>query len=450
MQNDIPAQHGAGHNGGPPLDKPTPGFKLTVGEKYLPLFDLTAPRFENYAFYGGRGSAKSTNAAIAIVLWAAQGYERIVCARQYQNSIKESVKSDIEAAIKLLGLEDDFKITEYDIIHKKTRSKFFFVGLELHPESIKSISGITVLWVEEAQTISARSLEILEPTVRSGRARCIWTWNPRYAKDPVDSLFRGNDKDTRDRLKKTGAVFSPPLNSYICYVGVEDNPFFYLTRLPGLKDRALANNSPRYKHVWLGAYDDAAEGRIFTNVRIGRVAVPELCAPRYGLDHGFGSDPFFCVKVYIIEDARVIYIAREATGHGVALRNLPAQILTVVNDKGDYIKADSSQPIVNDHLNSNGFNVDGATKGPGSVKAGITWLQSYAIVIDPECVAMQEEAELYVWQTDKVTKKSLNVPVDAFNHGWDAVRYACEDHILTYNAEDDDEDGGVISLKLRF
>jgi phage terminase large subunit len=191
----------------------------------------------------------------------------------------------------------------------------------------------------------------------------------------------------------------------------------------------------------LGDYDTGFETKIFSNIRIGRVPIPDYCSPRYGLDFGFGQDPFFFVKVYIIEALKVVYIAAEASEHAVPLRELPGKILTVIEDKGDYVRADSAQPIQIEHLNANGFNVEGAKKGPGSVRAGINWLQSYQIVIDPDCENMREEARLYSWQTDKITKKRLNVPVDANNHGWDAVRYACEDHVMTANADEPDDPG---------
>lgn len=428
------------HNGGPPLNDPsTPA--VYVGENFLSLFDPNK-RYENYAFFGGRGTAKSTNAAIAVVLWAAAGYERIVCVRQYQNSIQNSVKTDIEWAIHFLGLDDDFDKLKTEIIHKKTKSRFSFVGLELHPESVKSFSGVTILWVEEAQTISARSLELLEPTIRSGRARCIWTWNPRFRTDPVDAMFRGNEKIRRD------VPFVPPYNSYIAHVTINDNPFFYYhTRLPRMMQRMKANHSPRFEHVWDGGYDEAFETKIFTRVEQGRIEVPLHIAPRYGLDFSNGgAAPHAFVKVYVIPEKQTIYIAREYYGRVSLHKDLPTGLKTVLDDEADYIKADSAQPGSIAFLNSIGFNVDGARKGPGSVKAGINWLQGFNILVDFDCPETWEEFRLYAWQTDRITKKVLSTPVDDFNHCIDAIRYATED-AMENGSPDSSDDDGILRIK---
>lgn len=411
------------HNGGPPLDDTT-APAVFVGEKFLPLFQP----YRHKAFFGGRGSAKSHTFATALSIISAKLPRRIVCARQFQNSIRDSVKELLELKMRSMRMvgKRGFWIGDREIVHEGTGSRYTFIGLDRNPSSAKSLEGADICWVEEARTINRRSMEILIPTIRNPGSELWWSWNPEQPDDPVDLYFRGP---------------KPPPFSLIVRVGIEDNPFFYQTPLAHEAQFMQQGNFERYKHIWLGDYDTGYETKIFTNVAIGRVPIPEHCAPRFGLDFGFGSDPFFCVRVYIIEEIRTVYIAAESWAHGVPLRDLGGHLLTVLQDRGDYVKADSAQPIQIEHLNANGFNVEGAKKGPGSVRAGITWLQGYRILIDPDCEGMRDEARLYSWQVDRLTRKRLNVPVDAHNHGWDAVRYACEDHIMTENADNPDDPG---------
>jgi phage terminase large subunit len=440
-----------GHNGGPSLNDDlktsTAPQQIHLGAKFLELFRP----YRNKALHGGRGSSKSHTIATILVLLsrmrkaqrvAAGGacthtFQRdgllIVCARQFQNSMRDSVKELIEQKISAHGFVSEYTITEREIIHKITGSRFIFIGLDRNPDSAKSLEGADICWVEEARTINARSFEILVPTIRKPGSEIWWSWNPEYREDPVDAYFRGE--------------IQPP-RSFVCYVGIEDNPYFYHTALAEEMWFMKQHNFTRYRHIWLGDYDESFDTKVFTNVTIGRVDVPQYCRPRYGLDFGFGADPSFITKNYIIEETRTIYIAREWSGCVPLKKQLPAGILTVLEDESDFIRADSGQPVAIDYLESEGFNIAGAVKGPGSIKAGITWLQGYNIVIDPDCEEMRNEARLYSWQVDKITKRVLNTPVDKHNHGWDSVRYACEDAIRG-GVDDRDLDDGVVKVKFK-
>jgi len=400
--------------------------ELFIGEKFLKLFEP----FSYKAIYGGRGSAKSHTVATVLVVMTSEKCLRVVCARQFQASIKDSVKELLEQKIKSLGLSAQFKSTRTEIINIKTGSRFSFIGLDINPQSAKSLEGADICWVEEAATINSISLEILLPTIRKPGAEVWFTWNPDQSTDPVDAMFRGKN--------------GPPPNSLVIKVGIEDNPFFYQTNMPEKASHMKHGNPTRYKHIWEGEYDEGYETKIFSNVIISDIDVPLSIAPRYGMDFGFGQDPSFITKVYVWESKRVIYIAKEAYGC-VPLSSLPALMESVVDSSSDLIKADSSQPGTIDHLNSQGFNLHGAKKGPGSVKSGITWLQGYTIYISPSCPGIREEARLYSWQVDRMTKKKLSVPVDAHNHGWDSIRYATED--CQTIPDDDDADSGVLTLR---
>lgn len=379
---------------------------IVVGEKFAGLYHP----YTHKALYGGRGGAKSHGIGEALVIHSAQTHKRIVGAREFQNSIRDSSKALIENKIYKLGLEKQFWIGKTEIVNRKTDSRFTFIGLARNPDSAKSLEGVDICWVEEARNISQNSMEILIPTIRKKGSEMWWSWNPVSPEDPVDELFRG---------------LNPPENSFIQEVSYRDNPWFFETTMPAEMRRMAKANYQKFLHIWLGQYDLMLESRIFQNVRLGVVEVPEGVAPQYGLDFGFANDPNALIKLYVIEERRQIYIAEEAFGM-VSLRDLPSLIAEVNESNQHTIVADSARPETIDYLNGENLSVVSARKGPGSIKAGISWLQGYEIIINPACQRMTQEARLYSWKVDRFTNKVLNVPCDADNHGWDAVRYATE------------------------
>jgi phage terminase large subunit len=396
---------------------------ISVPEKFLPLYQP----FRHKAFHGGRGSAKSHSFGQALSIMSAQRKLRIGCGRQFQNSIRDSVKELIEQKIKDLNIRDGFKITDQEIIHRSTGSRFSFFGLERNPDSQKSLEGLDIFWGEEAHTFNEKSLEIIIPTVRAKGSEMWWSWNPRYRTDPVDNMFRGSVR---------------PERSVVVEVGYEDNPYFFETELPAEMRFLKKKNLEKYKHVWRGGYDENSEARIFPNTRIGRLEVPEHILPRFGMDFGFSNDPNAVIKLYVLHETQQIYIAAEAFGR-VPLTALADLVLSVPESDRWPIIADSARPETIDYLRGKGFSIHSATKGPGSIKNGINWLQGYDIVIDPDCLNMQEEARLYFWKLDPLGKP-LSIPVDKYNHGWDAIRYAVEEESML---EEDDPDGGVVKVR---
>lgn len=408
-------------------------IELTVGSPMGKRLEKTlfSPA-RHKALYGGRGGGKSYAVATYLLTRAVRAKKRIVCARQFQNSIKDSSKELIEKRIYDLQLATEFTITDRTIVHNLTGSDFLFMGLERNIESIRSLEGADIVWIEEARTINARSMEILLPTVRKPGSQLIWTWNPEQPTDPVDVYFRGKD--------------GPPPRSIVTRIDYNDNPFFgELPELNAEMEVLKRGNQARYRHVWLGEYDTRYESKVFPDARTDRVEVPGNCPPRYGMDFGFGSDPSFVVKLYVIEKTKQVYIAAEACGR-VPMDQLPGMVRGIVHDDGDIVKADSSQPGTIEFMQARGLNVVGARKGQGSVRSGINFLQGYDIVIDPDCEQAREEFRLYSWMTDRISGKVVpGNPVDAYNHCADACRYAVED--LMINEALGDDDSGVVRLR---
>src|SRR5262245_53833458 len=162
------------------IPPPLRAVNTVLGEKHVRTLWSNA---RHKALYGGRGSAKSWSVATYLTIRSAEQRKRIVCARQFQNSIRDSSKELVEKRILTLGLRHQFDVQERLIIHKGTRSTFIFIGLERNIESVRSLEGADIVWVEEARTIKAKSQEVLLPTIRNEGSELIWTWNPELPTD---------------------------------------------------------------------------------------------------------------------------------------------------------------------------------------------------------------------------------------------------------------------------
>lgn len=208
------------------------------------------PLWKRHARYkgawGGRGSGKSHDRATACVVEMMQG-ERLVGVREIQRSIKDSVKQLVEDKIYALGVRDNFEFTRDEIRHA-SGGRMTFQGLQDHSaESIKSLEGVKYCWVEEAQTITQRSMRILTPTIRVPGSELWFTWNPRYDHDPVDVLLRGENA---------------PEDAIVVRANWIDNPWFPDDlKADMFRDKEL--DFELYEHIWEGGYQYIGEGAYY-------------------------------------------------------------------------------------------------------------------------------------------------------------------------------------------
>jgi phage terminase large subunit len=198
--------------------------------------------------HGGRGSGKSYNFAQALVLLATQKPLRILCAREVQKSIKQSVHLLLADQIQRLGLGTFFEILETEI-RGINGSMFMFAGLAQHTvESIKSIEGVDICWVEEGQTVSKKSWDILIPTIRKKGSEIWISFNP--------------DLDTDDTYVRF--VLNPPEDSFVSDVNFSDNPYFP-EELEKERLHCLKTNPIDYNTIWEGKCRAALSGAIYAS-----------------------------------------------------------------------------------------------------------------------------------------------------------------------------------------
>lgn len=219
---------------------------VDVPEAYAPL--LGPKRYK--AAFGGRGGAKSHFYAEQLVLRCYATETRAVCIREIQKTLKESVRQLIIDKITKLGMGQWFDVLESEI-RGSNGSLIIFVGMQSYnAESIKSLEGFDIAWVEEAQSLSLRSLRMLRPTLRKDGSELWFSWNPRFESDPVDEFFRGE---------------KPPDNAAIVNVNWGDNPWFPdVLRIE--KDADYAKDPEVAEHVWGGAYQSIAEGAYYARL----------------------------------------------------------------------------------------------------------------------------------------------------------------------------------------
>lgn len=217
--------------------------------------ELFTTGWRDFAVHGGRGGAKSHSIAGALVLQAAQSPLRIVCAREIQESLKDSVKQLIEDKISDYGLEDYFEALK-DETRAKNGGKFIYKGVWRNPDALKSMEGADILWGEEANKFSARSIRLIRPTLRKPGSRMIWSWNPEFDHDPIDRLFRGPagpPPPSKDY----------PLGSIVREVSWQDNPWFANSPLMAEMENDYRVDPAMAEHVWGGAYVQAVEGAYY-------------------------------------------------------------------------------------------------------------------------------------------------------------------------------------------
>ena len=361
--------------------------------------------------YGGRGSSKSWTAARALILRAMKDKIRILCTRQLQTSIKDSVHKLLCDTIYSLKLEQYFDITR-DTIRCHNGSEFIFKGLQNQTNEIKSIEGIDICWVEEAQSVSEDSWAILIPTIRKEDSEIWITFNPDREEDATYQRF----------------VINPPPESIVQLVNYYDNPWF-----PDVLRKEMEYDKQvdfaKYEHVWLGKTVLNTEAQIYHDkFETKEFETPENVTFYYGADWGFANDPTALVRCFIQDQC--LYIDYEAGGIEVEFEELPALFEKVPESRKWEIRADCARPETISYMSRQGFRTVACPKWKGSVEDGIEYIRSFRrIYVHPRCRHTYEEFKFYSYKIDKNTGDILPIVVDKDNHYMDALRYALNPYI---------------------
>lgn len=383
---------------------------LTGEDLDLPpkLYFLLEPHRYKVA-WGGRGGTKSWGFHRAALRRAVLAPTRILCAREYQNSMKESVHQLLCDQISLLNLDDFFVIKDQNI-KGINGSEFFFVGVKTNPRKVKSMEGIDICIIEEGEKLSEESWQILIPTIRKAGSEIWVIFNPDLNTDPTYKRF----------------VLNPPPGAVVVNINWRDNPWL-TEELRQEKDYLESVDLDAYNHVWEGMCREFAEAQILKGKCAKEWFEPQIgwYGPYFGADFGFANDPTTLVKLWI--NGRYLMWEYEYYKIGLELDETADAFRTIPGAEKHVIRGDSSRPETISYLRRQGLNVVAAAKGPGSVEDGIAFLRSFEkIIIHPRCERTLEETRLYSYKVDRLSGDVLPVIVDQHNHCLDGGRYALE------------------------
>mgnify|MGYP001407142964 FL=1 len=369
--------------------------------------------------YGGRGRGASWSFARVLLTLASYQKKRILCTREYQNSIKDSVYKVLCDQIDELNLNPYYNINKTEIF-SKIGSEFIFKGLQ-HPLEIKSIEGIDVVWLEEAQNVSEESWRFLIPTIRKDNSEIWLSWNTGEEKDPTYQRF----------------VINKPPDCVSKLLTFKDNPFFPET-LRKEMEHCRRVDRDAYLHIWEGQPLRQSEALVFK----GKYVIEDFEAPDgirfyYGGDWGFANDPTALIRCFIVGND--LYIDHEACGTGVEFEEIPQLFDTIPGSRDNLIIADSARPETISYVKRQGFIIRACRKSAGAqvkttkigfVRDGISFLRKFdKIHIHSRCKHTRDEFDHYSFKTDKKTGEVLPILLDSFNHCIDSLRYALEELI---------------------
>jgi phage terminase large subunit len=380
-------------------------LQIQTPEVFEPL--LVPSRYKGV--HGGRGSGKSHFLAELLIERCVMERTDAVCVREVQKTLTQSVKKLLEGKIEALGVGSMFDVQESKIICPHG-GIIIFQGMQNHTaDSIKSLEGFDIAFTEEAQSLSQRSLDLLRPTIRKPGSELWFAWNPSKETDPIDQFLRGPE------------VYP---GSIVVEANFSDNPWFPdVLRQEMEYDRS--RDPDKYAHIWLGAYQQNSEARVFRNWKIEDFERPAGTVHRLGADWGFSVDPSVLVRCDI--QGNRLYVDWEAYAVGCEIVNLPELFMGVPEAEKWPITADSARPETISHMQKNGFpKIRAAIKGAKSLEEGVEFLKSFDIVVHPRCKHLIDELTLYSYKVDKLTGTVLPILADKDNHIIDALRYACE------------------------
>jgi phage terminase large subunit len=387
-------------------------------EKLSCLFD--PPRSRYRVLYGGRGGAKSWGIARALLIKAAQAPMRILCAREFQTSIRDSVHKLLVDQIDALGMMGLYEITQSSI-RGRNGSEFFFVGLKNNISNIKSFEGVDICWVEEAQSVSRLSWNVLIPTIRKEGSEIWVSFNPELEQDETYQRF----------------VVSPPPGAVVQKINWSDNPWFPET-LRAEKNSLKARDPAAYATVWEGVCRQTVDGAIFAREleaadiegRIGRVAYDPAKPVHAVWDLGWSDQTAIWFVQFIGMETRLIRYIEDSQK---TITHYLAEL-----QKFGYVYDTMHLPhdAQNKTLAANGRSIEEIVRAAGHrvailPKVPVTDSINAARTIFPNCWFDRENAgeglqclRHYRYEVDPDTGQFSRNPLhDQYSHGADAFRY---------------------------
>lgn len=393
--------------------------KEIFNDVYLSSLDDYSKRYEIY--YGGAGSGKSVFVAQKLVKKALTDRRKILVLRKVDKTTKNSTFQLLLDTLTDWKIIDKCKINRTDFtITLPNGSVFLCCGLQ-DPERIKSITGLTDAWLEEATEFNQEDFNQIDLRIRHPEAKgqqIILSFNPVSKVNWCYKLFFKEAADA--------AMTDFRAQCKILHTNYLDNKFLpqsYIDSLLLLK----ATNLDYYKIYALGEFGSLSK-LVFNNWKVEEFDCTQvhgaLCV---GLDFGFIADPTALVASIVDDENKKIYVFNAKSRKGL-LNNEIAEMIKAEGFAKSSIIADSAEQKSIEEIKREGISrIKPATKGQGSILQGIQKLQQYQIIVHPSgAAALIEELKNYCWEKDKKTNEYINKPIDKYNHCIDALRYSLQ------------------------
>lgn len=392
---------------------------------------------------GGRGSGKSFSLATFAERLTFELKQRelpsgeiekivhnILYTRYTMASASMSVIPEFLEKVELDGTQNYFHSTKTDIINRLTGAKIMFRGIKTssgnQTAKLKSIHGITTFICDEAEEwTSEREFETISLSIRQQgiQNRVIVIMNPT---DSNHFIYQKYIKDTHRIEYYDGCAVQISTHPNVLHIHTtwldnrENLSEEFIKSAKDMKER----DPDRYAHIFMGHWDDVAEGAIFKKWGIVNEFPANAKKVACGLDFGYAQDVSACVKCGIVGND--LYLDEQFYETGMGIKAL----VSALEKTECFIYADSADPRLIDEIALGGIIIYPAQKGPGSIIAGIEKMKSYDnIFVTKRSINLQEELRNYVWAKDKFGNY-INHPEDKYNHGVDATRYYISGCIL--------------------
>ena len=384
-------------------------LKIDINKSYVPSFYDYSHRFEVY--YGGAGSGKSVFIAQKLIMKALRSYRKVLIMRKVGSTLKDSVWQLVLDILVEWGRYGKCTINKSVFtIELENGSILLFKGMD-DSEKIKSITGITDIWCEEATEFSEEDIEQLNLRLRAktDNLQMFFSFNPV---SKANWVYR--------RWFKDGAIVTD--DTVIHKSTYKDNRFLpddYIATI-----EKMARTNPTYYRIYALGEFASLDKLVFNNWSIGRIEDTHDWNLLCGLDFGFTNDPTAFVVSFLKDNT--LFIGKEYVKTGL-LNDQIARVITELGFSKSTIIGDSAEVKSIEELRRAGlYRIYPAAKGQGSVLQGIQKLQQLDIIVAPECEHVITELQNYAWKKDKASGEYINEPIDEFNHCLDALRYSLQ------------------------
>ena len=394
-------------------------FRAHVKAKSPAFVPLFTDKSRYQVPWGGAGSGKSHIVARKILyrlLKESDAKHNFLIMRKVDKTIKKSVFTLIRNIISKWDLTSEFDVnlTDKTIIYKLNGSQIMFSGMD-DPEKLKSIEGVTGIWMEEATEFTQEDFEQLDLRLRG------------VTKYPKQIILTLNPISEQHWIKRV--FFDDPIQGvFTLKTTYLDNSFIDEEYKMVMENKKKTN--PRYYNIYALGNWGTAEGLVFSRVTQRLIRPDEIAGLRcvQGLDFGYTNDPSAFCQSYVDEANKRIYVYDGFYEKGMSNAEIAEAIKGMLAHRHK-TTADSSEPKSIDYIKGKGVSIEGAAKGKDSVNAGIDFLLEYEIVVNAHLVEFMTEFNNYAWAIDKEGKPT-NKPCDDFNHFIDALRYSVESMML--------------------